>query len=732
MDKKLTKFFQIFAILALLLGAVGPMAFSAGGLQLKAHPMLAQMASQSPMSVVSVIVQKAGSSGQAEALATQLGGKITRDLRIINAFTAKMLAKSALELAFSPLVRWVSLDAPVRQSDAEETVYTTWATSLGFLVANGFTDNTNMVDDALGPNGRFGYGSDVKGSFSGFASEVTPDYSIHKVEVVLQAYAPVVLGAGDNPLLTVYAGGKPISSATVDYKLFTPYSSLESAGLVEIDITGSHVWQWSDFDSGVELVIDQTRLNVGHPVYYDAVGLRVTSGPSAVISINGTTTTTFAASMTAGATSITSVPQATTIASLTGSSPKVSAPTTSVTSLSVMNTSMNATIAANGVPIDISRLVTAYDKAVRAPEVWNEAPTYLQGQGMTVAVVDSGVVRNKDIGGRLYKSVNFNKDYHNSADRYGHGTFVASVIGGDGKHSYGQYIGIAPKTNLVNLRVSDDQGAAEESDVINALQWALDNKSRYNIRVVNLSLNSSMPQSYHTSPLDAAVEILWFNGIVVVASAGNNGSADLYPPANDPFVITVGAANDMGTADLSDDIVAPFSAYGVTENGVNKPELVAPGANIVAYLSGNHQLTLGEQHPANRVNENYFRMSGTSFAAPIVSGAVALLLQNQPSLTPDQVKYRLMTTANKTWPGYDPVKAGAGYLDIYAALHNGTLENAGTGLVASQLLWTGSQPVTWDSVSWNSVSWNSVSWNSVSWNSVSWNSVSWNSDYWEP
>jgi hypothetical protein len=91
-----------------------------------------------------------------------------------------------------------------------------------------------------------------------------------------------------------------------------------------------------------------------------------------------------------------------------------------------------------------------------------------------------------------------------------------------------------------------------------------------------------------------------------------------------------------------------------------------------------------------------------------------------------------MATANKTWPGYDPVKAGSGYLDIYAAVHSGTLENADTGLDASQLLWTGSQPTTWDSVSWNSVSWNSVSWNSVSWNSVSWNSVSWNSDYWEP
>ena len=114
-----------------------------------------------------------------------------------------------------------------------------------------------------------------------------------------------------------------------------------------------------------------------------------------------------------------------------------------------------------------------------------------------------------------------------------------------------------------------------------------------------------------------------------------------------------------------------------------------------------------------------------------MSGAVALLLQDEPLLTPDQVKYRLMATANKNWPGYDATRAGAGYLDIYAAVTGTTIASANSGIAASQLLWTGPEPVTWGSVSWNSVSWNSVSWNSVSWNSVSWNSVSWNSDYWD-
>jgi serine protease AprX len=223
---------------------------------------------------------------------------------------------------------------------------------------------------------------------------------------------------------------------------------------------------------------------------------------------------------------------------------------------------------------------------------------------------------------------------------------------------------------------------------------------------------------------------LWFNKIVVVASAGNQGGG-VYPPANDPFIITVGATDDKGTNSLSDDVIASFSAYGTTSDGFSKPDLVAPGKNIVARLV-NTNMGLAKAHPSNVISGTYFKMSGTSVAAPVVSGAVALLLQDEPNLTPDQVKYRLMATANKSWTSYNSVKAGAGYLDIYAAVNGTSTKNANTGINASQLLWTGSRPVTWGSVSWNSVSWNSVSWNSVSWNSVSWNSVSWNSDYWGP
>jgi serine protease AprX len=159
---------------------------------------------------------------------------------------------------------------------------------------------------------------------------------------------------------------------------------------------------------------------------------------------------------------------------------------------------------------------------------------------------------------------------------------------------------------------------------------------------------------------------------------------------------------------------------------------VAPGRNIIAFMPGNKGLTIASQHSANQVDSNYFRMSGTSMSAPMVSGAAALLLQDEPNLTPDQVKFRLMATANRNWPGYDGTKAGTGYLDIYAAVNGTSNESANVGQRASQLLTTGPDGLTETSVSWSSVSWSSVSWSSVSWSSVSWSSVSWSSDYWGP
>ena len=394
-----------------------------------------------------------------------------------------------------------------------------------------------------------------------------------------------------------------------------------------------------------------------------------------------------------------------------------------------LDAAMKSTVCAQC--IDTTYLANAYIRTIRADQVWNNSP-YRQGQGIGVAIVDSGINPNGDLYtvmgvNRQVANIRFNSDYNqNSSDGYGHGTHVSSVVGGDGSESGGKYIGVAPMVNIINVKISNDDGSATTSSVVQGLQWVLENRAQYNIRVVNLSLNGTVPESYHASPLDAAVEILWFNKIVVVTSAGNQGSAAIYPPANDPFIITVGATDDKGTSSLSDDTIASFSAYGTTSGNIQKPDLVAPGKNIIARLV-NTNMGMANAHPSNVISGSYFKMSGTSVAAPVVSGAVALLLQDEPNLSPDQVKYRLMATANKSWPGYNAARAGAGYLDVYAAVQGTTTQSANTGVNASQQLWTGSQPITWGTVAWNS-----VAWNSVAWNSVAWNSVAWNSDYWGP
>ncbi len=869
--------FLLLLALVLPLVASAPIANAAARVQ----PILLQMAAQHPESRVGVIVQKQASNGNPESLVARLGGTVTKNLSIINAFAAQLPAKAVPELAKADGVRWVSLDAAVAQSTNTE-VFTTWATDLGtvasgsiaynfnstaiqsgkyvwfnsyvkvtgiasgapttvnfdnstvqftasgstynlnvpaatltfsptattatatfdtvngvwnntfptslangyvFLTAlmfrapanlpgsinpvtwsgrfttdtsgvsintwrwgaavyssfnsdynalgvkpcdssnasqyhnsdysatpenfrsyviaggtglgqdnytgnyssnlavtptRGFNNQDAMVDSPNGANATYGYGSNVSTSFGGFPAEKNPSNVITRVEVALRAYVPAQISAPTAyfPRLTVSAGGVSGSNVLFNPQIFNPYVGAANAGTIYIDITSSRPWQWADFDNNLQLTLDQSRLGSGNYVYYDAVGLRVTSS-------TGTDTT--------GGTTPTSFPRG---------------------------------------GIDTSRLVTSFNREIRATDVWNEGPSYLQGQGVGVAVVDSGIFKTKDLDKRVTASANFNTSYHTSMDAYGHGTFVAGIIGDDGKHSSGGYMGVAPKTNMINVRVSDDLGMSTESDVVGGLQWVLQNKTRYNIRVVNMSLNAGTPEPYNTSPLDAAAEVLWFNGIVVVVSAGNNGTNTLYAPANDPFVITVGASNDQGTINLSDDTVAPFSAYGVTETGAVKPDLVAPGTNIGSLLPQNNSLTISALHPSNRINSNYFRMSGTSMAAPMVAGAVALLLQDEPNLNPDQVKYRLKATANANWSGYDSTRAGAGYLDVYAAVHGTTTTAANTGTVASHMLWTGATPPAWNSVNWGSVNWGSVNWSSVNWGSVNWGSVNWSSDYW--
>jgi serine protease AprX len=285
------------------------------------------------------------------------------------------------------------------------------------------------------------------------------------------------------------------------------------------------------------------------------------------------------------------------------------------------------------------------------------------------------------------------------------------------------------------LRVNDGTGAAATSDIVNAILWAVVNKNAYNIRVLNLSLISSIAESYLTSPLDAAAEYAWQKGMVVVVAAGNRGpNSALYAPANDPFVITVGATDDAGTVTTADDRLAVFSSYGITQDGFAKPELVTPGRHIVTTAAPNS--TIARLHPQNLVGSDYVQLSGTSLAAAQISGIAALYLEAHPRSRPGDVKAVLMATAHGFGPlGTVPTGAGAGYADAARAVaYNGEIEPAGAEATPSPYVKLIAQAanqfrvgaaVSWGSVSWGSVSWGSVSWGSVSWGSVSWSDVSW-------
>jgi serine protease AprX len=349
----------------------------------------------------------------------------------------------------------------------------------------------------------------------------------------------------------------------------------------------------------------------------------------------------------------------------------------------------------------------------------------IDGSGVGVAIIDSGVNKETDLKNNIVYQSSYNANATSVNDFYGHGTHVAGIIAMNGASSGGFYSGIAPGAQLISLKVNDETGMAYESDVVAAMQWVYENKEAYNIRVVNLSVNSTVVSSYHASPLDAAAEILWFNGVVVVAAAGNYWSdTDFNPvlaaPANDPFLITVGATDEKGTSRNKDDVVANYSAFGTTVDGIFKPDIYAPGTNIVSVLAKQSEWEIIA--PERIEGEDYFRLSGTSMATPMVTGAVALLLQAEPNLTPDQVKFRLRESG--IWV------SNSKCLNVLNLVTSDSTESANIGVEASQLLWTGSEPIVWGSVAWNSVAWNSVAWNSVAWNSVAWNSVAWNSVAW--
>jgi len=423
-----------------------------------------------------------------------------------------------------------------------------------------------------------------------------------------------------------------------------------------------------------------------------------------------------------------------------------------------------------------------YPSVVNADQVRQQG---IDGSGVTVAILDSGVAADADLvqpANRILASVNF-ADERLTSDPGGHGTHIAGIIAGNGSRSGGEFTGIAPQANVVDVRVLGNTGSGRISSVVRGIEWVLAHRHDYNIRVINLSFGARALLPYRLDPMSAAVEIAWRRGLVVVAASGNGGpqGGTVETPGIDPYVITVGATDDRGTLSRSDDLLAWFSAWGSADSNA-KPDLVAPGRRLVSLrVPGSSLDTLFPERIVVAQNgSTYFRLTGTSMATAVVSGAAALLLERQPRLTPDQVKAILVGTTQRY--GQDsgkglpnPIAGGSGLLDAYAAVNAAPAAAPSTAPVPGGFVLSATQSVeplacanhalrpadglaralypvlygsplnwkdptlggilwqllTWETLDWNSIAWDNFDWDSVAWDSIAWDSIAWDSVAWD-
>lgn len=401
------------------------------------------------------------------------------------------------------------------------------------------------------------------------------------------------------------------------------------------------------------------------------------------------------------------------------------------------------------------------------------------GAGIGVALVDSGVVpvRGLDDPAAVINGPDLSFESQSEElrhlDSFGHGTHLAGIIAGrnaplprwaEGDRT--RFTGIAPGAHIVNLKVAASDGATDVSQVIAAIDWVVAHHDDpgLDIRVLNLSYGTTSLQPYEIDPLAHAVESAWHAGIVVVVAAGNDGAdgTTLTNPAIDPYVIAVGAADDRATSSTADDVVADFSSVG---RDARRPDLVAPGRSVPGLR--NPGSYIDERHPEARQGkfgaERLFRGSGTSQAAAVASGAIALLLDERPELTPDQVKHLLIANAT-------PLADGSGLgqlqlrgihtLDADAAPAQDFARSTGTGsLEAARGGSHVADPTTgeelvgevdifgrpwdaaawaaastggwaWDGGTWNGTEWTGSDWDGSSWAGITWRSVTWTAPAW--
>lgn len=301
-------------------------------------------------------------------------------------------------------------------------------------------------------------------------------------------------------------------------------------------------------------------------------------------------------------------------------------------------------------------------KAVKADVAHKQG---LTGRGVTIAILDTGISTVSDLTLPYNRILAF-KDIINSKttpyDDNGHGTHVAGIAAGNGLRSNGKYMGIAPECNIVGVKVLDKLGRGNSANVLAGIQWVFDNKEKYNIRIVNLSVGTA--DTSKNDPLVKAVESLWDKGVVVTAAAGNNGPtpSSITSPGISKKIITVGAADDHRKVEIWGDSLVNFSGRGPTSDCIIKPDVIAPGTCIVSCLTSTLIDNKSKKKGIKVIDNYYMELSGTSMATPIVCGAIALLLQKHKSLTPNEVKYMLKKSCHNL--NYPQNHQGWGLVDI--------------------------------------------------------------------
>jgi serine protease AprX len=372
----------------------------------------------------------------------------------------------------------------------------------------------------------------------------------------------------------------------------------------------------------------------------------------------------------------------------------------------VLSISPDSPTASTGAKLDVNSTSIGVPEVARVAHRLNSGS--INGRGVTVAVLDSGVAPVGDLEGRIIGFKDFvNGNDSTPYDDYGHGTHVAGIVAGSGAASAGTdarqtYRGIAFGANIVGAKVLGATGEGTVSDAIAGIEWCIENRAVYNIRVINLSLGTRVRESYKTDPLCQAAERAVAAGIVVVATAGNKGKYNsINSPGNDPAVITVGASNAGSTARRSDDVITSYTSRGPAAiDATMKPDLVAPGNRVVSLRAPGSWIDTNQPQTNVPISEYskasgttaYARISGSSMAAPAVAGAAAILIQANPQMTPNGVKAALMVSAQLlsgkdplkgTTGVYDPFTQGAGELNLPGALNVALHYQSGLGVVGA-------------------------------------------------